>query len=75
MPKSTLTNKYQTTVPKVIRQRLGLSPSDTLQWEYRDGRVVVSVARTGFLKHRGILEEGPTPAEAVRETRRRRGTA
>jgi bifunctional DNA-binding transcriptional regulator/antitoxin component of YhaV-PrlF toxin-antitoxin module len=33
MSKSTLTIRYKTTVPKEVREKLGVKPSDTLQWE------------------------------------------
>ncbi len=75
MPQSLITAKYQTTVPKEIRQKLDLRSGDTLRWEVvgRDIRVVP--ARRGFLDRRGSLHVGPGSAvDDVREARRLRGT-
>lgn len=41
MKASKLTTKYQATVPKEVREFLGLSSGDGLQWEIEDGYVVV----------------------------------
>lgn len=41
MKASKLTTKYQATVPKEVREFLGLSSGDGLQWEIEDGHVVV----------------------------------
>ena len=41
MKASKLTSKYQATVPKEVREFLGLSSGDGLQWEIEDGYVVV----------------------------------
>jgi AbrB family looped-hinge helix DNA binding protein len=41
MRASKLTTKYQATVPKEVREFLGLSAGDGLQWEVEDGQVVV----------------------------------
>ena len=41
MKASKLTSKYQATVPKEVREFLGLSAGDGLQWEIEDDHVVV----------------------------------
>jgi antitoxin PrlF len=41
MKTSKITSKYQATVPKEIREFLGLSAGDGLQWEIEDDQVVV----------------------------------
>lgn len=41
MKTSKLTTKYQATVPKEVREFLGLSAGDGLQWEIEDGHIVV----------------------------------
>jgi AbrB family looped-hinge helix DNA binding protein len=41
MKASKLTSKYQATVPKDVREFLGLSSGDGIQWEIEDGCVVV----------------------------------
>lgn len=59
MSTSTITGKGQTTIPKDIRERLGLSPGDRLEYLVEtDGRVVLLPATrhieslAGMLKHR-----------------------
>jgi AbrB family looped-hinge helix DNA binding protein len=69
MYRSKVTSKYQTTIPKGIREQLGLSVADELRWEVRDGEVVVTVAHPHFLKYRGIIEHGPEPIAAVQAVR------
>ncbi len=41
MKASKLTSKYQATVPKEVREFLGLASGDGIQWEIEDGRAVV----------------------------------
>lgn len=41
---STLTAKSQTTVPRVVRERLGLKPGDRLLYEIEDGTVRIRKA-------------------------------
>lgn len=42
MTKSTITEEYKTTVPEEVRERLGVGPSDILQWEVVGNRVLVT---------------------------------
>ncbi len=74
MIQSTITSKFQTTVPKEIRQRLGLRPRDVLCWEVSGEDVRVVPARRGFLDRRGTIAVGPGSAvEDVRRARAMRG--
>lgn len=41
---STITSKGQTTVPKVVRERLGLDSGSAVRWVVREGEVVVQPA-------------------------------
>jgi bifunctional DNA-binding transcriptional regulator/antitoxin component of YhaV-PrlF toxin-antitoxin module len=75
MTKSTITVKYQTTVPKEVREKLGVGPQDVLQWEVADGYVRVSAAGKAFLRRRGTIHVGAgSTAADVREARSRRGS-
>jgi len=74
MPKSMLTSKFQTTVPKAVRKQLGLRVADELTWEVRGDEVVVRPASRAFLERRGMLADGPSPAEALRQMRQQRGS-
>jgi bifunctional DNA-binding transcriptional regulator/antitoxin component of YhaV-PrlF toxin-antitoxin module len=70
MAKSTITVKHQTTVPKEIRQKLGVGPSDVLQWEVVGDHVRVTVATPAFMALQGAFKVGPgDPVEDVRRAR------
>lgn len=71
---STITSKNQTTVPKEVRERLGMGPGDVLVWDVVDRVVHVWAADPAFLDRRGSIHVGPGSAvEDVRRARRRRG--
>ncbi|MCI5157309.1 MAG: AbrB/MazE/SpoVT family DNA-binding domain-containing protein [Candidatus Electrothrix sp. AUS1_2] len=53
-----ITSKFQTTIPKEIREKLLLSVKDTLNWEIEDGRIIVSPMQTDFLRHKGSIQVG-----------------
>ncbi len=75
MTKSTITVKYQTTVPKEVRLKLGVGPSDVLQWEWVDNHVRVTAARPAFLQREGSIKVGPgDPVEDVRRARELMGS-
>jgi AbrB family looped-hinge helix DNA binding protein len=50
---STVTAKYQTTTPKAVREQLGISINDSLEWVVEKGKVVVQPVRNNFLGYRG----------------------
>jgi len=57
MPASTLTSKGQLTVPKVIRDRLGLHEGDRVEFRVTgEGQVVVEAATVDLRDLRGILK-------------------
>jgi AbrB family looped-hinge helix DNA binding protein len=70
MTKSTLTVKYQTTIPKEVRRKLGVVPGDVLTWEVVGDRVQVAAPEPGFLLREGRIKVGPgDPVEDVRNAR------
>lgn len=74
MAKSTITSKGQTTVPRQVREHLGIGPGDVLAWETVGGAVHVTVADRAFLSRRGSISVGPgSVTDDVRTSRRRRG--
>jgi AbrB family looped-hinge helix DNA binding protein len=74
MVKSTITSKNQTTVPKEVRQKLGIGPSDVLQWEVIEGRVHVTPASRKFLERQGTILVGEgSVVDDIRRTRQVRG--
>lgn len=75
MPKSTITVKYQTTVPKEVREKLGVGPSDMLQWDVVGDHIRVTASSRAFLDLRGSFKVGPgDPVEDVRKARGLMGT-
>jgi len=68
---STITSKYQTTIPKTIRERLNLSVKDTLEWKVEKGRITVYPAKKNFLKYRNTVKTGRGDIAADIETARK----
>jgi AbrB family looped-hinge helix DNA binding protein len=57
MPGATITSKGQITLPKRIRQRLGVKPGDRVSFRERpDGSVVVEADTVDLLSLKGILK-------------------
>jgi AbrB family looped-hinge helix DNA binding protein len=74
MAQSRITSKNQTTVPREIRERLGVSPGDALVWELHDGKAEVTAASRRFLARRGSVAVGRGDVvRDVRDARRLRG--
>lgn len=53
-----ITSKFQTTIPKRIRERLHLSIHDKLDWGIENGKIVVSPSKPKFLDLRGSIKIG-----------------
>ena len=56
--KSTVTTKYQTTIPKAVREKLGIAVNDSLEWVVEKGRVVVHPVHSDFLRYQGSVKIG-----------------
>ena len=56
---SVITSKFQTTIPKDVRERLKLSIHDTLEWKIDRGKIVVLPVQKKFLKYRNKIKTGP----------------
>jgi bifunctional DNA-binding transcriptional regulator/antitoxin component of YhaV-PrlF toxin-antitoxin module len=70
MKESTITGKYQTTVPSEIRKSLAVGPGDVLKWELVGNRVLISAARLSFLDRQGRIKVGRRGSvEDVRKAR------
>jgi AbrB family looped-hinge helix DNA binding protein len=74
MPRSTITSKRQTTIPKEVCDVLDVGPGDKITWEVTGGRVAVTTERPAFWRWVGTVKGGPDdPVQAVAEARKRRG--
>jgi len=74
MQKSTITSKGQLTIPKQIRDRLGLKPGDRLAFDIEDGSMRLRVEKRSTLEDlRGSLsaERRYPGREAEREAARK----
>lgn len=75
MPKAKITSKGQVTIPKDVRERLGLRPGDAIEFveDRRGFRVQKRVAASPFKKYRGYLKHlaGRDPDDLVEQMRGR----
>ena len=74
MPVSVLTSKWQTTIPKDVRNFLGLKPSDKIFYIIEDERVIIGPLRGNILDLRGSVpaKEKPIDFKKLRDTTRKR---
>ena len=64
MMQSVITSKFQTTIPKVVRERLKLSIHDTLEWKLDHGKIVVLPVQKNFFKYRNRIKTGTGKIDA-----------
>ncbi len=73
---STVTVKYQTTIPKAVREQLGISINDALEWVVEKGRVIVQPVHNNFLSYQGSVKTGSgdiaADIQAARDSRMER---
>jgi AbrB family looped-hinge helix DNA binding protein len=78
MPSSTVTSKGQITIPKAVRDELGLREGDRVAFRVlEDGTVVVEPETINLLDLSGVLQprrKGVTVAEMDEAIRTRAGT-
>lgn len=71
--KTRLTSKCQVTVPKAVRERMGLKPGDEIEFVEKDGAMTVRRVFNpdGLLKYRGYLKHltGRTTDEIMEDLR------
>ena len=64
---SRITSKFQTTIPKVVRENLKLTVSDTLNWEIENDKIIVRTNKNKFLRYRNIIKVGAGDVDDDRE--------
>ena len=70
---SVITSKFQTTIPKDVRERLKLSIRDTLEWKIDRGKIVVLPVQKKFLEYRNKIKTGPGKIEEdIKQARKQR---
>jgi AbrB family looped-hinge helix DNA binding protein len=70
---SVITSKFQTTIPKAVRERLKLSVHDTLEWKIDQGKIIVLPVQKKFLEYRNRIKTGPGKInEDIKLARRQR---
>ena len=59
MPHAKITTKGQITIPLAVRQRMGVGPGDTLEFQDTDTGVLVTKCKAAspFTKYRGYLKK------------------
>lgn len=68
MPKAKITSKGQVTIPKAIRDELGVKPGDSLEFRIEDGHLKVRpVRRRSILELEGLFDVKESPAFAGRQ--------
>ena len=69
---STVTSKFQTTIPKAVREKLGISVNDALEWVVEKGKVTIHPVHSDFLRYRGSVKTGAGDITADIQTARQR---
>jgi AbrB family looped-hinge helix DNA binding protein len=68
--KSVITSKYQTTIPKKVREELKLAVNDALEWKVVKGQMVVYPIQKRFLLRRNTVRVGRgDPREDIKSAR------
>ncbi|MGA1794798.1 MAG: AbrB family transcriptional regulator [bacterium] len=55
---SSITSRFQTTIPTGVRKGLRLSVHDTLEWKIEKGAAVVTPFKKPFLKYKNCIKVG-----------------
>ncbi len=75
MIKSTVTSKGQTTIPRTVREELGIRAGDVLEWDIERERVRIRLVGHGFINRRGTIPIGPgSVIDDIERARKSRGS-
>lgn len=66
---SKITVQGQISVPAEIRKKLGVGPGSVIEWEERDGAIVVRRAGRYSSEdiHKALFPDGPPPRKSLKE--------
>ena len=53
-----ITDKYQITIPKNIRDKLKLRRNDIINWQENQGKIVITKVKKPFLELKGYFKTG-----------------
>jgi AbrB family looped-hinge helix DNA binding protein len=69
---TTVSVRWQTVIPQEVREALKIEPNSKLEWEVRDGRILVyPIPADPIRAARGMFKEGgPTTEDLLSERRR-----
>ncbi len=71
--RTVITSKYQTTIPKAIREDLGLCINDIIEWKVENGRIVGLPMQKNFLDFKNTVKtEGGSIENDIKLSRKRR---
>lgn len=69
---SVITSKFQTTIPKRIREEMNLTVKDTIEWMVVDGRIIVIPVKNEFLRFQNSVKTGRGDIQKDIDNARRR---
>lgn len=69
--RSKITDKFQITIPRSVRERLKLTRHDSLEWEFEDDRVVVRPSKRPLMELMGSIKTGPGDVQKDRKSARK----
>ena len=53
-----ITSKFQTTIPKKIREKLKLVVNDALEWQIEGGKIILKPLHEGFMLRKNSVKIG-----------------
>ena len=56
--KTKITDKYQITIPKEIRKKMGLSRDDSIEWAIENEKITITPVCKTFYQFKGYLKVG-----------------
>ncbi len=69
--RSKITDKFQITIPRAVRERLKLTRHDAIEWEFEDDRVVVKPSKRPLMDLMGSIKTGSGDVRKDRESARK----